>query len=61
MEIDWKTINTCLEVREKLDEIVNIYNSNTVNELNDYLDTLSDTECRVMLRMIIYGDWEKFK
>lgn len=51
----------CVVVREKLDEIVNTYNEKGGEEACQLLEKLSDDESKIMLKMIIMGDWKRFK
>ena len=51
----------CVVVREKLDEIVNTYNEKGGEEAYQLLEKLSDDESKIMLKMIIMGDWKRFK
>lgn len=59
--INWHAINMCVVVREKLDEIVNTYNEKGGEEACQLLEKLSDDESKIMLKMIIMGDWKRFK
>lgn len=52
-----------INAREKLDkliEIVGTRNISGISSISSYTDNLTEEECKLILNMIVFGDWEKF-
>lgn len=53
-------INFMIECQNKLDGLVEARNSLNFGTVYDYMETLTDAECRRILKLIVYGQWKKF-
>lgn len=59
--IDFDIIDTHINARAKLDKLIEIVNTGVMNDVGDYIDTLSEAESKILLRMIVYGSWKQFE
>ena len=53
-------INEAINAREKLNGLIEVSKSQSMDQIYDYMENLTDGECRWMLKMITYGSWKDF-
>lgn len=53
-------INFMINCQNKLDGLVEARDSLNFGTVYDYMETLTDAECRRILKLIVYGQWKKF-
>ena len=49
-----------INAREKLDKLIEIVGTRNISDISSYIDNLTEEECKLILNMIVFGDWKKF-
>lgn len=53
-------IDFMINCQNKLDGLVDARDSHNFGTVFDYMESLTDAECRRILKLIVYGQWVKF-
>lgn len=48
-----------INAREKLEELINLVDTRIMSDIGDFIDNLTEEESKLILRMLVYGDWKK--
>ena len=48
-------------VRDKLAALLELRSSGNMSDVGDYIDSLTEDESKLMLRLIVYGAWKQFQ
>ena len=46
--------------RDKLAALLELRSSGNMSDIGDYIDSLTEDESKIMLRLIVYGAWKQF-
>ncbi len=53
-------IQEAINAREKLESLVKVVQTKSMSQIGDYIESLSESECKWVLKMISYGSWKDF-
>lgn len=54
------SIQEAVNAKDKLDGLVKVVDTQSMSRIGDYIDSLTQTECKWVLKMIAYGGWKDF-
>ena len=46
--------------RDKLEALLKLRISGNMSDIGDHIDSLTEDESKIMLRLIVYGAWKQF-
>lgn len=46
--------------RDKLTALLELRSSGNMSDIGDHIDSLTEDESKIMLRLIVYGAWKEF-
>lgn len=46
--------------RDKLAALLELRSSGNMSDIGDYIDSLTEDESKIILRLIVYGAWRQF-
>lgn len=49
-----------INAREKLDRLIEIVDTRIMPNIGEFIDSLTEEECKIILRKIVYGSWREF-
>lgn len=52
-------MNEIIKARGKLEELLKLVDTRLINNVGEFIDSLTEVECKLILRMLAYGDWKK--
>jgi hypothetical protein len=53
-------ITKVINAREKLKKLVEVVDTWVMNDIGDFIDSLTEEESKHILRMLVYGEWKRF-